>query len=82
MFIFDEIWNESVKAFTISLYLADLAAPLFSHQLTQQQLEVCESLRGINIINFDEKTFTDTMLLLADPELITAAKEGIYSSFI
>ena len=29
VFVFDEVWNESVKAFTISLFLADLISPLF-----------------------------------------------------
>lgn len=29
VFIFDEAWSESVKAFTISLFLADLIAPVF-----------------------------------------------------
>jgi len=41
-FINDELWNESVKAFTISLFLADLMAPLFLKDLTKKQILICE----------------------------------------
>jgi len=30
VFFFDEVWCESVKAFTISLFLTDLAAPIYT----------------------------------------------------
>ena len=33
VFIYDEVWNESVKAFTISLFLADLVSPIFQLNL-------------------------------------------------
>lgn len=62
VFLNDEVWNEAVKAYTISLFLADLIAPMFqAKNMTPKQLEICESLRGVNIVNFDEKTYMDTL---------------------
>ena len=37
VFFFDEVWSESVKAFTISLFLTDLISPVFQTDFNSVQ---------------------------------------------
>ena len=48
VFVFDEVWQESVKAFTISLFLSDLSSGFFCSS---------EELAGVNVVNFEQHTF-------------------------
>lgn len=41
VFVFDEVWQESVKAFTISLFLSELS----------------QNDSGVNVVNFKEDQF-------------------------
>lgn len=54
VFVFDEVWQECVKAYTISLFLSDLVSGLPSQQ-------TLDELRGISIVNFDEALFFDVI---------------------
>lgn len=78
VFIQDEVWNESVKAFTISLFLADLISPVYQHQLSPEHQRVAEQLRGTNLINFEEKWFFDTCQHF-DFDLQEDARQAVYS---
>jgi len=54
VFVFDEVWQECVKAYTISLFLSDLVSGLPSQQ-------TLDELRGMSIVNFDETLFFDAI---------------------
>ena len=57
VFFFDEVWSESVKAFSISLFLADLISPAYQNNFSAAQAQIFDQLRGVNIVNFEEKSF-------------------------
>jgi len=71
VFVFDEIWQECVKAFTISLFLSDLVSGL----PTQHPLD---ELRGMSIVNFNETLFFDTIKSLQDKYLLERAKDQVH----
>ena len=65
--IFDELWQESVKTFTISLFLSDLVGPVTNQkELNHFQKQTLEDLRGVNIVNFDESNFFGSIVSLRD----------------
>lgn len=74
VFFFDEVWSESVKAYTISLYLTDLVTPVYQTDFTIAQNQIYDSLRGINIVNFEEKPFFDHLQRFNDTSLIKKGK--------
>jgi hypothetical protein len=59
----DEMWQESVKTYVISLFLADIASSISLDRLTystrddnfsQQACILIEELRGVTLVNLDE----------------------------
>lgn len=59
----DELWQESVKTYVISLFLADIASSISLDRLTystrddnfsQQACILIEELRGVTLVNLDE----------------------------
>jgi len=64
------LWQESVKTFTISLFLQDLVGPIISRSYNNYQLQTLEDLRGINIVNYEENAFFGAIVSLRD-EVIT-----------
>ena len=53
--IFDELWQESVKAFSISIFLSDIASSIPGWH-SVNYLDTTD-LSGTNILNFDESSF-------------------------
>lgn len=64
VFISDDAWQESVKNFTISVFLADLGTSIKLKNLYLDQR--LEEIRGMNLVSFEEKTFFLTILELGD----------------
>jgi len=77
VFVFDEVWQECVKAYTISLFLSDLVSGLPSHHT-----QTLDELRGMNIVNFDEAVFFESIKSLKDKNLLEKAKDHVHQSFI
>ena len=62
--IFDELWQEGIKTFTISLFLGDLIGPATNKkELNHFQKQTLEDLRGVNIVNFDALVCLPFMLI-------------------
>lgn len=66
-----------MKAYTISLFLSDLVSGLPSHHT-----QTLDELRGMNIVNFDEAVFFDTIKSLNDKNLLEKAKDHVHQSLI
>ena len=65
--IFDELWQEGIKTFTISLFLSDLIGPATNKkELNHFQKQTLEDLRGVNIVNFDESNFFGSIVSMRD----------------
>lgn len=77
MFVSDELWLQSVKAYTISVFLSDLVSPLLSKDLTLFSLRSLESLRDYRLVNFEEIKFLDTLTNIGDHRLLKRAQDSI-----
>jgi len=75
--VFDELWQESVKTFTISLFLSDLCQGLYQHREFTSNL--VEDLGGVNLVTFDEVGFIQGILPASNMQIYAAAKEQIYA---
>lgn len=62
--ISDEQWQESVKTFSISLFLSDIVSTISITDIlsTQSVSLMIEELRGINLINFEEPLFISQVM--------------------
>jgi len=80
VFISDDAWQESVKNFTISVFLAEVATPVkLRAQAGEQRLE---EVRGMNLVTFEEKSFFLAVLELGDLQAYQLAKESVQSMLI
>ena len=59
----DELWLQSVKAYTIDVFLSDLVSPLLIKDLTLFSLRSLETLRDMRLVNFEEAKLLDTLTL-------------------
>ena len=81
--IFDELWQESIKTFTISLFLSDLIGPVTNKkELNHFQKQTLEDLRGVNIVNFDESNFFGSIVSMRDNQLFDTAKQSVFKSLM
>lgn len=73
VFVSDELWLQSIKAFTVSLFLSDLVSPLLSKNLNHFSLRQLEDLRHVKLVNFEERKFMETVAATGDREVIKKA---------
>jgi len=66
-FVSDELWLQSVKAFTASIFLADLITPLLSKYLQPYAMQSLEDIRHVKLVNFDESKFMEVVVATGDP---------------
>lgn len=70
--VFDELWQEAIKTFTISHFLCDLFTQSQLYQLSgdshsnrelnNMERQTLEELRGVNIVNFDQDSFSHKLI--------------------
>ena len=81
--IFDELWQEGIKTFTISLFLSDLIGPATNKkELNHFQKQTLEDLRGVNIVNFDESNFFGSIVSMRDNQLFEMARQSVFKSLM
>lgn len=62
---------------TVSLFLTDLVGPVIFKDYNHFQVQALEELRGMNLVNFDEYYFIESISMLKDTRITKRANEAV-----